>query len=194
MPRKLPILVALLLALAAGAVLFVRLRSEPALEKVAAAPASPASPATIAASGEILGVAIGMPMNDVRAKLDPLRAPDPAYRPDQKELQGRRVYWKLSGTDYDWIMVWGGKDGKATRVRAVYRAEHRKPYAEIGDVAQAVTADPTMVRWNLQTATGSRYRLAVQGAENRAVSVYMFSQDIPETDQQQESPAHLEEK
>ena len=191
MPRKLLILIGLLLVLAVGAVLFARLRSDTA---ATSRQTSPAPPATIAASGEILGVAIGMPMTDVRAKLDPMRAPGPAYQPDQKELQGRRVYWKLSGTDYDWIMVWGGKDGKVTRVRALYRTEMRKPYAEIGDVARAVTADPAMVRWNLQTATGSRYRLVAQGADDRAVSVYMFSQDIPEADQQQEAPGHLEEK
>jgi hypothetical protein len=191
MPRKLSILIPLLLVLGLGAVLFVRLRSEPAAESRQTAPASPA---TIAVSGEILDVAIGAPMNEVRAKLDPLRAPGPAYEPDQKELLGRRIYWKLSGTDYDWIMVWAGKDGKVTRVRALFRPEHRKPYAEIGDVAQAATADPAMVRWNLQTASGSRYRLVAQGADDRAISVYMFSQDIPLADQEQNPAEHFEKK
>lgn len=98
---KVPLVVALVLVLGIAA-LFVRWRNEPIAEVRQTAPASPS---TIAATGEILGLTIGTAMAEARTKLDPLRAPGPAYQPDQKELQGRRVYWKLSGTDYDWIMV-----------------------------------------------------------------------------------------
>lgn len=63
----------------------LRREGAPAGASLAAAP-------TIESSGEILGVAIGMPMEQVRTKLDPLRAPAAPYQPDAKELQSRRIY------------------------------------------------------------------------------------------------------
>ena len=127
-------------------------------------------------------MAIGDTLDRAREQLDPLRAPG-SYPPDEKELQGRRIYWKLAGTDYDWIMVWADKQRKVTRVRAVFRAEHQKPFAEIGDLPAAMTTDAQTVRWNLKTAAGAPYRLVAQGADQKAISVYMFSQEIASTDQ-----------
>ena len=190
MPRKLSTLIALLLVLGFGAVLFVRLRSEPAAESRRTAPASPT---TIAASGEILGVAIGSAIEEARKKLDPLQVPR-TDAPDQKEKLGRRIYWKLNGTEYDWIMVWANAEGKVTRVRALFRPEHQRPFTEIGDVSQALTADTAIVRWNLLRPDGSPYRLTAQGAEGRAVSVYMFSQEVPSREQQHDAEPDLEEK
>ena len=156
-----------------------------------AAEASP-KPRSIESTGRILGLAIGDTLESAREQLDPLRAPG-SYPPDEKELQGRRIYWKLAGTDYDWIMAWADKQGKVTRVRAVLRAEHQKPFAEIGDLSAAITSDPQTVRWNLKTAAGSPYRLVAQGADGRAISVYMFSQEIAATDKHA-AEEHLEEK
>ena len=168
-------------------------------------PAAPPSPAqesptdqtpgtaeTIQSTGAILGVRIGAQISEARDKLDPLRAAG-SYPPDEKELQGRRIYWKLAGTEYDWIMVWADKQGKVTRVRAVFRPEHQKPFAEIGDLASALTADSHAVRWNLKTPAGSPFRLAAQGADGRAVSVYMFSQELTTSEHEHTEP-QLEEK
>lgn len=168
---------------------------EPATESPAAAPVQPATereqvqPPTIESSGEILGVAIGMPMDEARAKLDPLRAPAPAYQPDAKELRGRRILWRLKDTDYAWIMVWAGGDGTVTRVRATLRPEQTKPFSEIGDLTRAVAADSTSARWNLRRPAGPNYRLIVQGADERASSVYMFSLDMPINERQENSEA-----
>ncbi|CAA9235455.1 MAG: hypothetical protein AVDCRST_MAG42-1801 [uncultured Chthoniobacterales bacterium] len=149
-------------------------------------PAGPAA-GTVQSSGRILGVAIGDTLESTREQLDPLRAPG-SYPPDEKELQGRRIYWKLAGTDYDWIMAWADKQGKVTRVRAMFRAEHQKPFAEIGDLAAAITADAQTVRWNLKTESGAPYRLVAQGTDQKAISVYMFSQAVGSTDHQAVEP------
>lgn len=113
----------------------------------------------------------------MRAKLDPLRAPG-AERPDAKELQGRRIYWKLAGTEYEWIMAWASPERKVTRVRGVFRPEKRPAFAELGNLETALTVDAATVRWNLRTAAGIPYRLTAQGTNHRAFSVYMFSQEL----------------
>lgn len=150
------------------------------------APAAPALPKTIERSGKIAGIAIGMPMSEVRAKLDPLRAPQAPYEPDVKEKTGRRIYWKLQETEYDWLMAWANEGGNVTRVRAVFRPEHRKRFEEIGDLTRAITASPSMVRWNLHTPNGAAYRLTAQGSEQLATSVYMFSQEVPVKEHQEQ--------
>lgn len=148
-----------------------------------------APPPTIASSGEILGVSIGMPMEEARQKLDPLRAPGPAYEPDAKEVQGRRVLWRLKETEYAWVMVWAGGDGKVTRVRATLRPGNTKPFAEVGDLTTAVAADASSARWNLRGAEGPNYRLIAQGADQRASSVYMFSLEMPLKERQEDGAA-----
>ena len=131
-------------------------------------------PISIGASGEILGVGIGMSMEEARQKLDPLRAPG-AYPPDEKELKGRRVYWKLAGTDFEWIMAWA-KEGKITRIRGYYRVDRRKRFQEIGDVATAIGgSDAQTVRWTVERPGGTSYRMVAQGADEVATTVYMFA-------------------
>ena len=143
------------------------------------APPSPAAETTIEASGEILGVAIGSKLEDVRKKLDPLRAPDPAYVPDLKDQQGRRVYWKLKETDYDWLIAWANPEGKVTRFRVMLRRENAKPFTAIGDLQTATSLQPEAVKWTLRDRDGVPYRLIAQGADNHALSVYMFSLTLP---------------
>jgi len=134
--------------------------------------------ATIESSGRILGVAIGDTMESARATLDPLRARN-AYPPDEKEQSGRRIYWKLENTDYEWIMAWALPGGRINRIRAVLRPDKLKRFDEIGDLRRALTVDDTTVRWNLRQENGSMYRLVAQGLQQRANTVYMFSMDAP---------------
>ena len=113
-------------------------------------------------------------MPEARERLDPLRVPA-AYEPDRKEETGRRIYWKLKATEYDWIMAWARADGRITRVRAVLRPEQTKPFGEIGNLQAAASVSPERVRWNLQRPDGTHFRLIAQGANDHAASVYMFS-------------------
>ena len=167
---RLPLVAAFFLALAAGGwtsckpTPHAEIQQPPALE-------------TIEASGEILGLAIGSPMQDARAKLDPLRVPA-VYTPDLKETSGRRIYWKLKETEFDWIMAWGNAEGKITRLRAVYRADQKKPFREIGSLERAASVTAQTAKWNLRRPGGPHFRLIAQGAEQQAQTVYMFALEL----------------
>ncbi len=108
----------------------------------------------------------------------PLRLPLD-YTPDAKELSGRRILWRLRGTEYEWIMTWAGGDGRITRLRAFYRPENAKPFAEIGDLQRAVAVSSNLAKWNLRLPAGPNFRLVAQGIEQRAQSVYMFALQFP---------------
>lgn len=168
--RKLFALLLGALAVVAGVWLW-QSRTEP----VASAAGAPAE--TIAESGRILGLAIGSPISEARARLDPLRIPV-EYTPDTKEETGRRIYWKLKETEYEWVMVWAKADGTITRIRAVFRPEATKPFSEIGNPQTAASVGPERARWNLQRPDGTHFRLIAQGANERATSVYMFSLEL----------------
>lgn len=139
-------------------------------------PASTPSPQpTIVESGSILGITIGMPLREVRERLKPLR--EPVAGPlDVKEKMNQRVYWKLVGTDYDWIMAWANSDGKVTRIRAVLRPDRLRPFSEIGDLAKAKSSGPNVAVWDVMREHGS-FRLTALGAEEHAVRISMLAFD-----------------
>lgn len=128
-------------------------------------------------SATVLGLTIGSSMQEAREKLDPLRIPAD-YTPDQKELSGRRIYWKLRETEFAWIMAWA-KGGEITRLRGVYRPQNEKPFHEIADLASATSVTDTAAKWNFRCRGGPYFRLIAQGNGQRAQTVYMFSLDLP---------------
>lgn len=132
------------------------------------------APAQTAPGGTILGLTIGSTIEEARARLDPLRIPA-VHTPDAKEVSGRRLYWKLKETDYDWIMAWGNPAGKIARIRGVFREGQSPAFAQFGDLQAADALSDESAKWNLQSAAGGRYRLIVQGANRRARTVYMFA-------------------
>jgi hypothetical protein len=115
----------------------------------ATAPPGQTSPPPVAAEGrpaQILGLTIGDPVDEARKRLDPLREPVD-YTPDEKEKTGRRIYWKLRETEFDWVIAWGNAEGRITRIRAVYRPSQTKPFREIGDLVDGNRPD-TRQRWH----------------------------------------------
>ena len=134
---------------------------------------SPEPPITV--SGEILGITIGMPMREARERLLPLREKVPGPL-DEKEKAGQRTYWKLVGTDYDWVMAWANRDRKITKIRAVLRPDKIKPFEAIGDLSRAISSNPTTAVWDVMRETGS-FRLTALGAEGRAVRISMLAFD-----------------
>ncbi len=124
-------------------------------------------------TGEILGLTIGTPIAEARAKLDPLRMAAESA-PDEKARSGKRLYWKLRETNYDWVMAWANDDGRITRLRAVLRPDHAKPFSEIGDLRTAASANDRGAKWNLRQRDGTAFRLIAHGAAGRAQTVYMF--------------------
>ena len=156
-------------------------------------PARPSAPATdaeppITVSGSILGITIGMPMREARERLLPLREPIPGPL-DEKEKAGQRTYWKLVGTEYDWVMAWANRDRKITKIRAVLRPEKLKPFEEIGDLTKALSSNPSAAVWDVMRQEGASFRLTALGAEGRAVRISMLALDpsLPEPAQAEEA-------
>ncbi|HSH39509.1 MAG TPA: hypothetical protein VK993_12060 [Chthoniobacterales bacterium] len=149
--------------------------------------ASPTPEPPITVSGEILGITIGMPMKEARDRLKPLRE-KVAGALDQKEKLGQRTYWKLVGTEYDWVMAWANREGKITKIRAVLRQDQLKPFDQIGDVAKAVSSGPTTAVWDVFRESGS-FRLTALGADGRAVRISMlaFDPNLPDPQDTDES-------
>ena len=142
----------------------------------------PAPEPLIQSSGKILGVGIGTPMKEARERLNPLREKTDGPL-DVKEKMGTRVYWKLVETEYDWVIAWANRDGKIIRLRAVFRPDKLKPFAEIGDLATSVKSGPNMAVWDVVRETGS-FRLTAAGEEGRAarISLLAFDPNLPEPD------------
>ena len=174
--RILLLAVATLLILGVG----IRLAQRPKAAGLGGADATRAE--TIESDGKILGIAIGSSIQSAREKLDPLRVPGPDY-PDAKASSGRRIYWKLKETEYDWVMIWA-KEGKISRLRAVFRPEQTKSFAEIGNLQRAASASDTQVKWDLRRPDGSPFRLIAQGLNQRATTVYMFSLETGSAEEQ----------
>jgi hypothetical protein len=121
-----------------------------------------------------MGLGLGSSVEEVREKLDPLR--DGEERPlDGEKEEGERVYWKLKGTEYSWIIAWAGDDEKIVRMRAMLRPENSKPFSEIGDLAIANVSQPNAAVWNTTAPDGSAFRVVAQGADQHATSIYIFS-------------------
>lgn len=140
----------------------------------------------------ILGLTIGSSMQEARARLDPLRE-NVGYTPDEKERSGRRVYWKLKGTDYDWVMAWGDPQGRITRIRGVLREGKWLPFREIGGSEKAAALSPAAAKWNLRAADGTRFRMVAQGADEKAQTVYMFALPFHEPAGETVLPTEAEE-
>ena len=157
--------------LAVIGILMISCRPRAAVEAPAAPPHE-----TNASFGKIFGITLGSPMEEARRTLDPLRIPS-VYTPDQKERSGRRIYWKLKETPFDWIMIWANGEGRITRLRAVYRPESTPPFADLGDLRKAASATEEAVKWNLQLSDGSHFRFIAQGAGGKARTIYMFALD-----------------
>lgn len=140
----------------------------------AAAQTPPSGPPTVQETGLIMGVGIGMSMSQAREKLDPLRVPDQGP-PDAKEEAGKRIYWKLKSTEYDWIMVWANSADQITRIRAMLRQDQRKPFSAIGNLEAAVVRTPQRVMWNVTPPEKPAFRLIAQGENEQAITYYMYA-------------------
>lgn len=150
-----------------------------------AAEAKQTSEPTIAESGKILGVGIGMMLKEAREKLDPLR--DPEAPRDEKEKYGTRAYWKLRETEFDWIMVWANRERKIVRIRAVLREDKRKPFAEVGDLAKATTRTATSAAWAGNGDAGP-IQVSAIGSDEHAVriSILAFDPALPQPSESEE--------
>ena len=130
--------------------------------------------ATIETSGEILGVRIGSPFEEARAKLELLRDPATETIREKKEPGRRKTYWKLAHPEYSWIMVRPNAQGRITQISAFLKPETPKPFDQIGDLKRAATNVDNMAVWNVNQPDHLRYRLVAKGADSRATNIILI--------------------
>ena len=172
-----------LLLIALGLAFMVGRR--PAPERAATRPTETATPApesfsTIAESGEILGVGIGLTLEEARAKLEPHRDPATNEVTEKKAPGRRKTQWKLKHPQYASINVKPDKDGRIAQVSVHVRPENPKPLGEIGELAQATRHQEGVAAWSIQRPDNRGFRLVASGPDGHATSITMTSIMIDE--------------
>lgn len=122
--------------------------------------------------GEILGVTVGMPETEAHAILAPLG--ESAGRDTRSG--GRKQGFLLRDSDYAWVAYKAGHSGKLKWVSANLRAGKEIPFAKLGDLAVADSANDFQVIWNV-TRGDSGYRLVAKGQNGMASIVYLLALD-----------------
>lgn len=121
---------------------------------------------------EILGVTVGMPETEAQAILSPLG--ESAGRDTRSG--GRKQGFLLRESDYAWVAYKAGHSGKLKWVSANLRAGKEIPFADLGDLNAADSANEFQVIWNV-TRGDSGYRLVAKGQNGMASIVYLLALD-----------------
>ncbi len=122
----------------------------------------------------VLGVRIGAPLDEARAKLDPLGTNGGR---DTRE-GGRKEAYVLKETDYLHIAFKTNRQGEVVWISGFVRPGKEIPFSELGDLALAKDATDSQAIWNVQTAEGG-YRLVAKGQNGRARVVYLLTLSTP---------------
>lgn len=136
---------------------------------------------TIEATGTILGVGIGTTLEEAHERLD--RYVPQALREDKDADSGdrdaaQRGYWKLEGTDFQWIVAKAGRDGKIFELSASVRPDRAIPFEKIGDLSRAAVNTEAAVTWNLSRPGVGNVKLVAKGPGRRATSIYMLNLEM----------------
>lgn len=120
----------------------------------------------------ILGVGVGMSVQAAREILAPLG--ESGGRDTRSG--GRKEAYILKETPYAWIAFKAGHSGSLKWVSANMRQGEEIPFAELGDLELADSANEFQVIWNVQKGE-SGYRLVAKGQNGKAKIVYLLSLD-----------------
>lgn len=126
------------------------------------------------ATDSILGIRIGMSLEEVRAKLGPLgTAGGRATREG-----GRKEAWTLKRTDYSSIAFKTNPKGLVVWVTGFLRPGKEVPFSDLGDISRAFRATDSQAIWNVKTPDGG-YRLVAKGQNGKARVTYLLSLAVP---------------
>jgi hypothetical protein len=127
-------------------------------------------------SDSILGVRIGMSLEDARKQLEPLSIPAArATNTDEDDDEGgTKRYWSMKGTNYSSVALKTNAKGLVVWVTGFVRPSKELLFSELGDTSLAVRATDSQAIWNVATKNGG-YRLVVKGQNGRARVIYFLS-------------------
>lgn len=133
---------------------------------------TPPSPARVA--DNILGVKIGMSLEEVHAKLSPLGEIGGRATRDG----GRKEAVTLKGTQYTSVAYQTDGKGRVKWVTAFVRPGKEIPYTDIGDLARATRQSEQEAVWNVERPEGN-FRVMAKGFQGKATVVHLLSLALP---------------
>jgi len=124
----------------------------------------------------ILGIRIGSPLADARARLDPV-AVRQAQEPDSEENEGRgegrKKAWTLKSTEYQSVALKANDADRVVWITGFLRPGKEIQFSRLGDLAIARATDSIAI-WNVRTPEGG-YRLVARGQKRRARVISLLS-------------------
>lgn len=118
----------------------------------------------------LLGVSIGMDIEEASAKLNALGTA--ASRTTREG--GVKAAWTLKETDFSSIALKTNGIGKVVWLTGFLRPGKEIPFSKLGDLARASAASDTQVIWNIATSSGG-FRLVAKGEHGKAQVIYFLS-------------------
>ncbi len=123
----------------------------------------------------ILGVRIGMSLEDARKKLEPLSiATDLRETDEGNNERGTKRAWRMKGTDYTSVALKTNAKGRVVWVTGFVRPSKELLFSALGDTSLAVRATDSQAIWNVETPNGG-YRLVAKGQNGKAGVIYLLS-------------------
>jgi hypothetical protein len=123
-----------------------------------------------AAADTILGVRIGMTLDEAQAQLGRLgtRA--------GRELRdgGHKEAWTLKATDYGSVALRTDARGRVVWITGFRRAGQEAPFSEFGDLSRATLHDRARAVWDIRNERPG-YRLMVRGNDGKAQVVTLLA-------------------
>jgi len=138
---------------------------------------SPTPAPLIEVTGAILEIKLFESLEEAREKMARFKVEkDSTSESGEEEREGgERVIWRLTETEYLWVVAWANKEGKIVKISASVRPEKKKPFVEIGDLGRAKVHNDAMAMWMVRRPDGSHYRVVAKGPGEQATTIYMYS-------------------
>ena len=122
----------------------------------------------------ILGVKIGMGLEEARAKLRKLGT----FGGRDTRDGGRKEQWTLKKTQYTYVVYQTDGKGKVKWVTGFVRPGKEMSFAKLGDLRGAALNSEQEATWNVERPEGP-YRLMAKGAGGKASVVHLISLALP---------------
>src|ERR1700730_13314937 len=126
----------------------------------------------------ILGIALGMNLEEAHEKLDKLC--DSAHRPKEEkgEEEGEggehKVLWELAKGDYAFLFVKADDKEKITYVSGFLRPGKEIPFDKIGETKKAPVQDANAIAWDVLRPKRPLFRVVAKGVDRKATEIQIF--------------------
>lgn len=122
----------------------------------------------------VLGVKVGMSLEEARAKLKD----SGTYGGRDTRDGGRKEQWTMKKTPFTYVVYQTDGKGRVKWVTGFVRPGKEIPFAKLGDLARATRSSELEASWNVERPEGN-YRLLARGARGKAQVVHLLTLALP---------------